>query len=271
MLRVCFLAVVLALGTASAPSAAAEPPVILSTTTSTQDSGLLDVLVPAFEKKSGYTVKTIAVGSGAALAMGERGDSDVILAHAPAAEEAYMAKGRGTSRSAVMHNAFLVVGPAADPAGVKEVHTAREAFARIARAGSRFISRGDDSGTDKKEHALWAAAHVEPKGEWYVKSGSGMGDTLRIASQRAAYTLSDDGTYLALRNTLSLQPLLENVTELHNPYHVIVVKPIAGRIGNPAGGAAFAAFVISREGQRIIATFGREKFGRPLFTPDAGK
>jgi tungstate transport system substrate-binding protein len=250
---------------------AAEPSVILATTTSTQDTGLLDVLVPAFEKASGLQVKTIAVGTGAALAMGERGDADVLLVHAPGVEEAYMAKGRGISRALVMHNAFIVVGPVADPAHVHGSPTAQVAFGAIARAQVPFVSRGDDSGTNIKELALWKAAGADPAGSWYIKTGSGMADTLHVASQKAAYTLTDDGTFLSQRATLSLVPLVEDAKDLRNIYHVIVVKPIPGRVSNEPGGEAFARFVTSADGQRIIATYGREKFGRPLFTPDAGK
>ncbi|HEX3466275.1 MAG TPA: substrate-binding domain-containing protein [Candidatus Elarobacter sp.] len=271
MIRRAFIAAAAAALALTPFPATAEPSVILATTTSTQDTGLLDVLVPAFERASGRTVKTIAVGTGAALAMGERGDADVLLVHAPAAEEAYMAKGRGLSRAAVMHNAFIIVGPADDPAHVKGAAGARDAFAAIARARAPFVSRGDDSGTNIKELALWKAAGVTPDGPWYVKSGSGMADTLRIASQKRAYALSDDGTYLSQRATLGLVPLLEDASDLRNLYHVIVVKPIAGRVSNRAGAEAFAAFVTSAEGQRIIAAFGRERFGRALFVPDAGK
>ena len=231
----------------------------------------MDVLVPAFETSSGYAVKTIAIGTGAALAMGERGDADVLLVHAPAAEEAYMAKGRGSSRALVMHNAFIIVGPAADPAHVKGAATAQDGFAAVARARAPFVSRGDDSGTNIKELALWKAAGITPEPGWYVKSGSGMAETLRIASQKAAYTLTDDGTFLSQRASLALTPLVENAKDLRNVYHVIVVKPIEGRVSNAAGGAAFARFVTSPEAQRIIEAYGRERFGRPLFTADAGK
>jgi tungstate transport system substrate-binding protein len=251
--------------------AAAEPSVILATTTSTQDTGLLDVLVPAFEKASGLQVKTIAVGTGAALAMGDRGDADVLLVHAPAAEEAYMAKGRGLERALVMHNAFIVVGPSNDPAHVRGSATAQAAFGAIARAQAPFVSRGDDSGTNIKELALWKAAGADAAGAWYVKTGSGMADTLHVASQKGAYTLTDDGTFLSQRATLSLVPLVENAKDLRNVYHVIVVKPVANHVSNQAGGEAFARFVTSVDGQRIIAAYGREKFGRPLFVPDAGK
>jgi tungstate transport system substrate-binding protein len=271
MLRRLF-AVTLILGASLvATPARAAPSVILATTTSTQDTGLLDVLVPAFERASGYQVKIIAVGTGAALAMGERGDADVLLVHAPAAEEAYMAKDRGLSRALVMHNAFIVVGPASDRAHIKGMATAQEAFAAIARGQAPFVSRADDSGTNIKELALWKAASATPAGAWYIKTGSGMADTLHVASQKAAYTLTDDGTYLSQRATLALIPLVEDATDLRNVYHVVVVKPLAGRLSNEPGGEAFAKFVTSPEGQRIIATYGRERFGRPLFTPDAGK
>jgi tungstate transport system substrate-binding protein len=182
-----------------------------------------------------------------------------------------MTNGRGLSRALVMHNAFIVVGPVADPAHVKGTHTAQDAFATIARATATFVSRGDDSGTNIKELALWKASGINPTGTWYVKTGSGMADTLHIASQKAAYTLTDDGTYLSQRSTLALVPLLEDAPDLQNTYHVIVVKPIAGRISNQAGAEAFARFVLSPEGQGIIAGYGRERFGRPLFVPDAGK
>jgi tungstate transport system substrate-binding protein len=170
-----------------------------------------------------------------------------------------------------MHNAFIIVGPTSDPAHVKGAPSAQDAFGRIAGAGAPFVSRGDDSGTNIKELALWKAANVAAAGGWYVKTGSGMADTLHVASQKAAYALTDDGTYLSQRATLSLVPLVEEAKDLRNIYHVIVVKPITGHVGNEPGGAAFAAFVVSPAGQQIIATYGRERFGRPLFTPDAGK
>ncbi len=250
-------------------AASKNPAVILATTTSTQDTGLLDVLVPAFERSTRYEVKTIAVGTGAALAMGEKGDADVLLVHAPKAEEKYMADGRGLDRALVMHNSFIVVGPTSDPAHVKGAMSALDAFKRIAAAGASFVSRADDSGTNKKELELWQAADVTPEGAWYIKSGSGMADTLHIASQKAAYTLTDDGTYLSQRSTLELTPDVEEVKDLRNVYHVIVVKPIAGRVGNLAGAQAFAKYVVSPEGQRLIASFGKERFGRPLFSTDA--
>jgi tungstate transport system substrate-binding protein len=255
---------------AALPIRAAGPAVILATTTSTQDTGLLDVLVPAFERATGYTVKTIAVGTGAALAMGERGDADVLLVHAPSAEDAYMAKARGLERKLVMHNTFIVAGPPDDPAKAKGAATAVEAFERIAAAGAPFVSRADDSGTNIKELQIWKDAGMTPHGAWYIKSGSGMADTLHIASQKAAYTLTDDGTFLSQRATLSLVPILDNAKDLRNIYHVIVVKPIPGRVGNLAGGKAFADYVVSPAGQRLIAAFGTAKYGRPLFSADAG-
>jgi tungstate transport system substrate-binding protein len=269
-MKILGTAFAIALSTVTPLAAAPGPAVILATTTSTQDTGLLDVLVPAFERASSYQVKTIAVGTGAALAMGEKGDADVLLVHAPAAEEAYMAKDRGLDRELVMHNAFIVVGPQNDPAAIKGSPTAEEAFRRIARAGASFVSRADDSGTNKKELELWKVAGVAPQGAWYIKSGSGMGDTLHIAAQKAAYTLTDDGTYLSQRATLAaFVALVQDAKDLENVYHVIVVKPIAGRIGNLAGAQAFAKYVVSADGQRLIASYGAERFGRPLFTPDA--
>lgn len=218
---------------------------------------------------NGYEVTTIAVGTGAALAMGEKGDADVLLVHAPKAEETYMADGRGLDRELVMHNRFIIVGPASDPAHVKGATSAVDAFKRIAAAGAPFVSRADDSGTNKKEREFWTAAGVTPQGAWYIKSGSGMADTLHIASQKAAYTLTDDGTFLSQRSTLELTPDLEDAKDLRNVYHVIVVKPIAGREGNLAGAHAFATYVVSRDGQDLIASFGKERFGRPLFSADA--
>ncbi len=249
--------------------AADSPAVILATTTSTQDTGLLDVLIPAFERASGLSVKTIAVGTGAALIMGEKGDADVLLVHAPKAEEQYMADGRGLERDLVMHNRFIIVGPASDPAHVHDATSAADAFKRIAAADVPFVSRADDSGTNKKELELWKIAGVLPRGARYISSGSGMADTLHIASQKDAYTLTDDGTYLAQRATLDLTSELDDAADLKNVYHVIVVKPIAGHINNQSGGEAFAKYLISADGQRLIGSFGQARFGRPLFAADA--
>ena len=243
-------------------------PVILATTTSTRDSGLLDVLVPTFERETGYPVKTIAVGSGEAIEMGSRGEADVVLAHSPAAEEELMAAGKGRERRTVMHNDFVVVGPAADPAGVKGAEPA-EALSKIADAKSPFISRGDDSGTHTFELRLWKDAGLTPEGGWYLQSGQGMGATLQIANDKEAYTLSDRGTYLATKGDLEI--LVEGSADLLNVYHVIDVAPEAGERVNAAGGTALADWLVSPAAQQEIETFGVEKYGEPLFVPDAGK
>ncbi len=242
--------------------------IILATTTSTQDSGLLDVLVPLFEKQTGYTVKVIAVGTGAALRMGERGDADVLLVHAPPAEEAFMEAGHGIEREYVMYNDFVIVGPAEDPAQVRGMTDAVAALKRIAEAKALWISRGDDSGTHKKEKALWKEAGITPGGEWYQESGQGMGATLRIASEKGAYTLTDRGTYLNLRDTLSLDILVEGDPRLYNVYHVIVVNPDKHPDINVEGARAFADFMTSPQVQDIIREYGVDKFGEPLFHVD---
>ena len=245
--------------------------VILATTTSTYDSGLLDVLVPAFEAQSDYVVKTVAVGTGKALAMGREGNADLLLVHAPAAEEAFMAGGYGSRRDLVMHNDFVLLGPPDDPVGAGEADSPGAALARIAADRYGFLSRGDDSGTHKKERSLWEQAGIEPDGEWYLESGQGMGATLRIASEKQAYTLSDRATYLALRDELDLAIVFSGAPELLNIYHVILVNPARWPRVNQAGAQALADFLISPEGQALIATFGVERFGEPLFVPDAGK
>ncbi|MGH7378301.1 MAG: substrate-binding domain-containing protein, partial [Candidatus Methylomirabilales bacterium] len=245
--------------------------ILLATTTSTQDSGLLDVLVPLFEKKTGYTVKTIAVGTGQSLALGARGEVDVVLAHAPELERRYVAEGSLTNRRPVMHNDFILVGPPADPAGVQETKRAAEALKRIAARQARFVSRGDNSGTHNKEQALWKAAAVAPKGSWYLESGQGMGTTLVIASEKDAYTLTDRGTYLAFRKRLRLTILLEGDAPLLNLYHVMEVNPARHPKVNAEGGKAFADFLVSAEAQEVIRSFGVDRYGQPLFFPDAGK
>lgn len=244
--------------------------IILATTTSTQDSGLLDVLVPLFEKQTGYTVKTVAVGTGQALAMGARGEADVVLVHAPALERKHVAEGSLLNRRLVMHNDFVLVGPPADPAGIRGTRQAAEAFAKIAAREAGFVSRGDNSGTHAKERALWKAAAVEPRGRWYVESGQGMGATLTIASEKRAYTLTDRATYLAFRKRIDLAVLLEGDAPLLNVYHVMEVSPRHARV-NVAVGKAFADFMISPAAQELIKTFGLEKHGEALFFPDAGK
>ena len=246
--------------------------VILATTTSTHDSGLLDVLVPAFEEETDYNVKIIAVGTGQALEMGRRGDADVLLVHAPSAEEEFVAEGHGVNRLLVMHNDFIIVGPADDPAGVAATADALAAMRAIAHAGADFISRGDDSGTHKLELSLWRDLGLDPIDEdWYVEAGQGIGATLQVANQREAYTISNRATYLALLDVLDSQVLSEGDPRLLNIYHVMQVNPDRFDAVNEAGARAFAEFLVSDEAQAIILEFGVEKFGQPLFVPDAGK
>jgi tungstate transport system substrate-binding protein len=245
--------------------------VILSTTTSTQDSGLLEVLVPIFERKSGYTVKTISVGTGQALALAARGEADVTLAHAPELEKRYVAGGRLLNRRPVMFNDFVVVGPSRDPAGVRSAGGAAEAFRRIAAGGSRFVSRGDNSGTHALERRIWKEAGVAPRGGWYIESGQGMGATLGIANDRDAYALTDRATYLVFRRRVSLPVLLEGDRRLVNLYSVMEVNPANGPRVNAAGGTAFADFLVSAEAQAVIGRFGVERLGQPLFVPVAGQ
>jgi tungstate transport system substrate-binding protein len=246
--------------------------VILSTTTSTQDSGLLDVLTPIFEKNTGYFVKTIAVGSGQAMAMGQKGEADVLLVHSPAAEKKFVAEGYGMNRRLIMHNDFIIVGPPEDSAKIKGIKSAPEAFKKIASGNALFLSRADKSGTNAKEMDIWKAAGVKPEGEkWYQQTGLGMGQTLSVTAEKKGYTLADRGTYLALKKNLGLDILVEGDAILLNIYHVIEVNPAKWPKVNAAGGKAFADFMVSKETRGIIKTFGVEKFGSPLFFPDVGK
>jgi tungstate transport system substrate-binding protein len=255
------------------PSAQAQPKtIILATTTSTQDSGLLDVLLPIFEKKTGYFVKTIAVGSGQAMAMGQKGEADVLLVHSPAAEKKFVAEGYGVNRRLIMHNDFIIVGPPGDSAKIKGTKLASGAFKKIASAQALFLSRSDKSGTHVKEMDIWKAAGINPEKEkWYQQTGLGMGQTLNVAAEKKGYTLADRGTYLALKKNLGLDILVERDAILLNIYHVIEVTPAKWAKVNAAGGKAFADFMVSKETQDIIKTFGIDKFGSPLFFPDAGK
>jgi tungstate transport system substrate-binding protein len=253
------------------PTKPANPNMILATTTSTEDSGLLDVLVPDFEQRTGYTVQTVAVGSGEAMKMGQDCNADVLLVHSPATEKDFMSSNYGSDRRLVMHNDFVIVGPTADPAGIVGVPTAKEAFTKIAESQSPFISRADKSGTNTKELAIWKAAEITPAGSWYTESGQGMGATLKIASEQGAYTLSDRATYLANIDNLQLDILTEGNSSLLNIYHVIVVNPANCPKVNNTGAISFADYVVSPDAQSLIGSFGIEKFGQPLFTPDAGK
>jgi tungstate transport system substrate-binding protein len=245
--------------------------VILATTTSTVDSGLLDVLIPVFEKKTGYNVKTVAVGTGQALAMGEKGEADVLLVHAPKDEQKLVDSGAGINYQLVMHNDFLVVGPENDPAQVKGLKDCALALQKITQKKCIFVSRGDDSGTHKKEKSVWKKAGVTPGGKWYQESGTGMGQTLQIASEKQGYTLTDRATFLAQKQNLKLVPLVEGDAVLLNIYHVMQVNPEKFSKVNAEGAKAFVEFMVAPETQKTIGEFGKEKFGQSLFIPDAGK
>jgi tungstate transport system substrate-binding protein len=262
---------IFALGLAPVLGFAQKGTVILSTTTSTQDSGLLDVLVPMFEKQSGYTVKTVSVGTGQALALAAKGDADVALVHAPSLEKKYVADGKLLNRRLVMYNDFVIIGPKDDPARIRLTKSAAEALKAIARAKAAFVSRGDNSGTHNLEKSLWKSAGIEPKGGWYIESGQGMGATLAIANERNAYTITDRGTYLALAKRVGLPILVDGDRALLNIYSVLEVNPANGPRINGAGGKAFADFMIAPQTQNVIRNFGVEKFGQPLFVPVAGK
>lgn len=240
--------------------------IFLASTTSTYDSGLFEVLLPAFHQAHPeYRVRVAAVGSGQALALARRGDADVLLVHSPRAEEEFMADGHGESRQRVMFNDFVIVGPGDDPAAVRGLSDAASALARIAGAGALFISRGDNSGTHNKERELWSAAGMEPRGDWYLEVGQGMGGVLMIASELAAYTLTDRGTYLSFAERLRLAVLVEGDPALRNQYSVILVRGAA----NFDGARAFTDWITSPEAQMLIGQFGVEPFGRALFAPNA--
>jgi len=255
-------------------AAPANPDLILATTTSTQDSGLLDVLIPLFEQQTGYKVKVVAVGTGAALQMGQQGNADVLLVHAPSSEKTYMDGGYGKDRLLVMHNDFIIVGPSDDPAGIKGTSSAVDAFKKIAIGGETFISRGDQSGTNTKELSLWKSAGLDPAGQkpaWYVQTGQGMGATLTIASEKSAYTLTDRATYLANKSNLQLDLLVEKDSSLLNVYHVITVNPDKWPKVNYEGASAFAKWITDPATQDVIGKFGVDKYGQQLFIPDATK
>jgi tungstate transport system substrate-binding protein len=255
---------------AAAPS---NPNLILATTTSTQDSGLLDVLVPLFEQQTGFTVQTVAVGSGQAMEMGQQGNADVLLVHSPSAEKTFMSDGWGKDRALVMHNDFIIVGPADDPARIKEL-SATDAFKTIAAAEATFIARADKSGTSTKELGIWKKAEIDPattKPAWYIETGQGMGPSLTIASEKAGYTLTDRATFLANKANLHLEILVEGDNSLLNVYHVISVNPEKWPKVNYEGAMAFLKFLTQASTQEMIGTFGVEKYGQQLFIPDANK
>ena len=245
--------------------------VVLASTTSTEDSGLFDELLPAFEKANPrYRIVVVAVGSGEALALARRGDADVLLVHSPAAESTFMAQGYGATRRPVMFNDFVIVGDSVDPAHIRGLRDAAAALGQIARRHAPFVSRGDQSGTHTKELALWRAAGIVPTDSnatprWYMDVGQGMGETLRIANERRAYTLSDRGTFLASKTSLALQIMVEGDARLRNPYSVIIVR----NAKQAEGAQQFADWIVAEPGQKLIGAFGVARFGQPLFIPDA--
>ena len=272
------LVISLLLSACAAPTAApaavpapTNPELILATTTSTRDSGLLDTLLPLFEQQTGYKVKMVAVDTGEALKMGQEGNADVLLVHAPASEVTYMEGGYGKDRFLVMHNDYVIVGPADDPAKISGSATTSAAFTAIANAKATFVSRGDDSGTNKTELTIWKSTSITPEGSWYLETGQGMGDTLRVASEKAGYTLTDRATWLASASTLNLKILYEGDKALLNIYHVITVNPDKWPNTNYTGAKAFADWIVSAPIQEIIGKFGVDQYGQPLFFPDAGK
>ena len=269
-------ALLTALVTAAVPLSAQAPAsargvVVLATTTSVAETGLLDTLTPLFRRATGWEVRAIAVGSGQALRMGERGDADVILAHAPAAEEAFMAAGHGTRRRIVATNYFTIAGPPADPAGVRAAASAAEALTRIAAGRQVFASRGDSSGTHHRELALWREAGGLTRWPGYLETGQGMSTTLLVADERRGYVLTDLATFGSLRERIGLVPLRMQEPALLNIYHVIEVSPAGRARVNAEGGRAFADFLVSTEVQDLLAAFGRARFGAPLFVPARGQ
>jgi len=253
---------------------AAEPAnriIVLATGHTLRDSGLLDVLIPVFEKKTGYIVRPIAVGTGQALTMGKRGDADILLTHDPEAEAPLVKEGYLINRRQFMHNDFIIVGPTQDPARVARTKSAATAFRQIAEAKVTFVSRGDDSGTHKREQALWKATGLSPTRIWYVEAGQGMGATLGIASQKQAYTFTDRATFLNLQKTLGLEILLEGDPVLLNLYSVMEVNPAKRPKANHAGARAFSGFLISEEGRALIKDFGKDRFGQALYFLDPVK
>jgi tungstate transport system substrate-binding protein len=257
-------AVLASVGCISPP---AREQLTLATTTSVQDSGLLDALLPAFRERAGVEVKVVAVGTGQALELGRRGDADALLVHDPEAEGRFMEEGHGALRRVVMHNNFVLVGPPDDPAGVKGRESIAEAFERIADRKAPFVSRGDESGTHKKELAVWRLARIEPQGAWYARAGVGMAQALRMADQKRAYTLTDRGTFLAQRPGLGLVVLSAGDPVLVNTYSVILVNPEKHPHVHAEAARQFADFLASEEGRRAIGDFGKDRLGEPLFVP----
>jgi tungstate transport system substrate-binding protein len=255
---------------ADTPEPSEPQAMILATTTSTENSGLLAYILPDFEQEYGVQVDVIAVGTGQALKLGEDGNADVLLVHARAREDAFMDAGHGSRREDVMYNDFVIVGPADDPAGVRGMTDAAEAFQQLAQAEGTFVSRGDDSGTHTKEKAIWQAAGIEPAGDWYISAGQGMGAVLTMADEQQAYTLSDRATYLARTlEGIELEILVEGDPVLFNPYGVIAINPDKGAHIKVDLANSFIDWLISLDTQEKIAEFGVQEFGSPLFTPDS--
>jgi len=263
------LCVVFILMVALVTPAVAQERLKLASTTSTDNTGLFTALNPPFEEKYNCRVDVIAVGTGKAIELGRNGDADVVFVHDRKAEDEFVASGYGTNRRDVMYNDFVIVGPADDPAGIKGLNDAGEALSRIANSESVFISRGDDSGTHKKELALWKKAGIEPRGDWYSEAGQGMGAVLQMANEKKAYALSDRGTFLAYTTKVELVVLCEGDPDLFNPYGIIAVNPAKHPHVKYLLAMAYIAWVTSAEGQAIIRDFGKDKFGQPLFIPVA--
>jgi tungstate transport system substrate-binding protein len=245
--------------------------IALIATTSMQDTGLLDDLIPIFERQTGYQVKTVAAGTGQALAMAAKGEADVVLVHTPSLEKEYVAQGKLLNRRLVMYNDFVIIGPANDPAKIKSAKSALDAMKLIAQSQAPFVSRGDNSGTHNLEKSLWKDAGITPKGAWYIESGQGMGATLNIANERNAYSISDRGTYLAFQKRVTLPILVQGDKRLLNIYSVMEVNPANGPRINTVGGKAFADFMLAPSTQSVIKNFGVKQFGQPLFVPVAGQ
>lgn len=270
ILSAVLLLLTIACQSPSAGGASQTKFLLLVSTTSTQDSGLLDVLLPAFENETGYTVKLIATGSGQALEIGREGNADVILLHSPAAEEKFMQEGYGIDRRPVMHNDFVLVGPPNDPAALQTAPTLDSAFEKIFSSTVTFVSRGDESGTHIKELQIWQNANLDPiEQPWYLETGQGQGITLSIASEKEGYALTDRGTFLAYAPNVNLEILFEGDPLLKNIYHVLTVNPEKFPQVNAEGAKAFSDFITSPQGQQIIVEFGIEQYGEPLFFPDA--
>ncbi|MCF6466088.1 substrate-binding domain-containing protein [Clostridium sp. Cult2] len=245
--------------------------IILSTTTSTQDSGLLDYILPKFEEKTGIEVDVIAVGTGKALQMGKDGEADILLVHAKESEEEFVAEGHGLERHDVMYNDFILVGPGEDPLKLKEKtpDNILEGLKAISENEFTFVSRGDDSGTHKKELSIWKEAGIEPQGEWYLEAGAGMGDVLKIADEKQGYTITDRATYLSMKDTLELEIIIEGDENLFNQYGIIPVNPEKSDKINAEGAKKFMDWILSDETQELISEYGVEEFGMPLFVPNA--